>query len=314
MPYNDIVSRTDVQPLIPEAVSQAMLTTLTAESAALQLATRIPVPTNQTRFPILSALPTAYWVNGDTGLKQTSDMAWTNKFLNIEELAVIVPVPDAVAEDVTFNIWDNAQPLMTSAIVRAFDAAVFFGVNAPASFPDDVVTSAVAAGNVVARGTNNVAAGGLAQDASDLYGTLEADGYSVTGAIASMTMRGRFRSIRSSEGVGLSDQVGQDTVWGTQVQYPMMGLWPTGLSAAEMIVGEFGRMVVGVRRDMTFKLLDQAVITDNTGTIIYNLAQQDMTALRLTFRAGWEVSNPINYQQPTAASRYPFAILRSPAA
>jgi hypothetical protein len=38
-----------------------------------------------------------------------------------------------------------------------------------------------------------------------------------------------------------------------------------------------------------------------------------MVAMRLVFRAGWEVANPINYQQPTEASRYPFAVLRSPA-
>ena len=53
------------------------------------------------------------------------------------------------------------------------------------------------------------------------------------------------------------------------------------------------------------KVLDQAVIQDNLGAIIYNLAQQDMVATRCTFRVGWQVSNPINYDQPTEASRYP---------
>jgi hypothetical protein len=72
--------------------------------------------------------------------------------------------------------------------------------------------------------------------------------------------------------------------------------------------------VIGVRQDMTYKLITEGVITDNTGAIQYNLPQQDMVALRLVFRAGYAVSNPINYQQGTEANRYPFAVLRSPAA
>jgi hypothetical protein len=36
--------------------------------------------------------------------------------------------------------------------------------------------------------------------------------------------------------------------------------------------------------------------------------------MRVVFRVGWSLSNPINYDQPTEASRYPFAVLRSPAA
>ena len=58
----------------------------------------------------------------------------------------------------------------------------------------------------------------------------------------------------------------------------------------------------------------EGVITDNTGAIIYNLMQQDMSAIRIVFRAGWQVSNPLNYQEATEANRYPAAVLRSPAA
>jgi hypothetical protein len=53
----------------------------------------------------------------------------------------------------------------------------------------------------------------------------------------------------------------------------------------------------------------EAVIQDNTGAIVYNAFQQDLTFLRLTFRIGWQVSNLINYDQPTEGSRYPIARL-----
>src|SRR4051794_30101150 len=104
-----------------------MLRYTAGQSAALSLFRRIPVGRAQVRFPILSALPTAYWVTGDTGLKQTTEVNWANKFLNIEEIAAIVPVPDNVMADVDANIWDEAAPLLGEAVGRVLDAAVFFG-------------------------------------------------------------------------------------------------------------------------------------------------------------------------------------------
>ncbi len=307
MAYDALVTRSDVAARIPESVSNAMLTSLSATSAALQLGTRINVPTNQTRFPVLSALPTAYWVNGDTGLKQTSEAAWSNKYINIEEIATIVPIPEAVVDDTGFDVWDTLRPLMEGAIARVFDSAVFFGTNAPDSFPDDLVTSAVAAGNVVARGTSNPASGGLYGDYVATLATLYADGYRATGAVGNIENLAREMAVRASDGQLLTRPPQMP-----DVNYAMDGLWPTGLSAAEVIVGDFTKLVVGVRRDMTYKLLDQAVITDASGNIVYNLAQQDMIAMRLVFRAGWQVSNPINYKQAIEGSRFPFAILRSP--
>jgi HK97 family phage major capsid protein len=294
--------------MVPEQISDAMLANLASNgSAALALGRRIPVARSQVRFPVLAALPTAYWVSGDTGLKQTSEAAWANKYLNIEELATIVPIPEAVLDDTGFDVWAAVQPLMEEAIARAFDAAVFFGINAPASFPDDIVTSAVAAANVVARGTNAAAAGGLFGDYSDLLAKLEADGYIPNGAVGNVTLKARERQVRDTTGQIVARPADMpDPKWA------LPGLWPTGASAAELIAGDFTNLVVGVRKDMTYKLITEGVITDNTGAIIYNLPQQDMVAMRLVFRAGWEVANPINYLQGVEANRYPFAVLRAP--
>ena len=289
-----------------------MLSGLTDESAALNLFTRIPVAAAQTRLPIISALPTAYFVNGDTGLKQTTEVNWANKYLNIEELAAIVPIPEAVLDDVGFDVWGQVRPLVEQAIGRAVDAAVFFGTNAPASWPVGIVPSAVAAGNVVARGTNAATAGGIVGDLSAVFGTVEADGYDPDGLAANRTLRGALRNARSTAGESLDGAF--EAELRDLATYPLRGLWPTGLSAAEAIAFQRDQFVVGVRQDFTYKVLDQAVIQDNTGAIIYNLAQQDMVAMRVTFRVGWQAANTINYDQGTEASRYPAGVLRSPAA
>ena len=314
MPYNSLISRTDAAAMVPEQVAATMLTNLEASSAVLSLGTRIPVARSQVRFPVLSALPTAYFVSGDTGVKQTTEAAWDNKYLNIEEIAAIVPIAEAVLDDAGFDVWGAIRPLLEQAIGRKLDAAVFFGTDAPAAWPDDIVTAAVAAGNVVARGTATQANGGLAADLVNLYGTVWADGYDVTGAAANTTLKTRLLNARNVSGDRYGDAISINNVQGAEVQYPMRGLWPTGVSAAEMIAGDFVNLVVGVRQDFTYKLITEGVITDAGGLVQYNLPQQDMVALRVVFRVGWAVANPINYDQGTEASRYPFAVLRSPAA
>jgi HK97 family phage major capsid protein len=315
VPYNNITSRTDAQALIPEEVSNAILGKATEQSAVLQQFRRIPVSRSQVRLPVLSALPVAYWVGGDTGLKQTTEMAWANKFLNVEEIATIMPIPENVAADIDINIWDDAQPYLVEAFARTLDTAVFFGINAPSSFPTNVLAAAVAAGNTVVEGTANAAAGSYMGDLDNLVATVEEDGFSVTGYVSSLAAKRKFRAARNTQGdktdVGrLSGDL--STFDGDPITYPMRGLWPTTLGTGNnprLFAGEWDQFVVGVRQDIQFKILTESVIQDNTGAIVYNLPQQDMIALRLKMRVGWQVANTINNDNPTEASRYPAAAM-----
>jgi len=317
LPYNNVTSRTDAEALIPEEVSRVMLGKATEESAVLALFRRVPVSRKQLRFPVLSALPVAYWVGGDTGLKQTTEMAWTNKFLNIEEIATIMPVPENVAADIEIDIWDDAEPYLREAFTRTLDAAVFFGTNAPGSFPTNVLAAAVAAGNTVTEGTAAAAAGGYMGDMDALIAAVEEDGFDVTGFVSALSAKRMFRAARNTTGERIdAGRITGDlsTFDGSPIAYPMRGMWGTGGAAGtnpRLFAGEWAtQFIVGVRQDITLKILTESVIQDNTGAIIYNLAQQDMIALRLKFRVGWQVANLINNDNPTEAARYPAAVMR----
>jgi len=315
--YDNVTSRTDAAALIPEEVSKEMLTKATEQSAVLSMFRRIPVGRAQVRFPVLSALPMAYWVTGDTGLKQTTEVNWSNKYLNIEEIATIMPIPDNVVADVDANVWDEAMPLLTEAFGRVLDQAVFFGTNAPSSFPDDILAAATAAGNSVNEGST-AANGGFFGDIDNVYEKVETDGFEVNGWIAATSAKSKLRRARDSQGRKLDSERASGNLLsldGWPISYPMRGLWPVaggaGVDGVRLFGGDWSQFVVGVRQDITLKILDQAVIQDNTGAIVYNLAQQDMTAVRLTFRVGWQVANTLNNDQPTESARYPVGVLKS---
>lgn len=313
MAYNNLISRTDAAALSTEVVNDIMLGNLgRSPSVVLQLSRRIPLAQRQVRFPVLSVLPTAYWVSGDTGLKQTTEANWDNTFLNVEEIAAICPIPEAVIEDSDMDIDGLLRPLIVEAIGRVLDQAVLFGVNKPASFPSDIVTAATSASNTVTQGTATQANGGLAEDLNQLVAKVQNDGYQPDGAVSRVEFLPSLRGRYATTGENAGGEVSAEQMWGIPVRMAsaLPGAWPADSAGnARLIVGDWSQSIVGIRRDMDFKVITEGVITDNTGAIIYNLPQQDMIALRVTFRVGWAVPNPINYQQQTAGSRYPFAVL-----
>jgi HK97 family phage major capsid protein len=312
MPYNNLISRTNAQAQIPEVVSNDLLAGLTNQSAALSLFRQVRMATNQTRMPVLSALPTAYFVNGDTGLKQTTEVAWANKFLNVEELAAIVPIPEAVLDDAGFDVWGSVTPLLTDAIARTIDAAVFFGTNKPASWGGAIVTDATTAGNVVNRsvGTPRTDKAGLAGYFSDAIAQVEGDGFDANGVVANTIYKGMLRNTRDANG-NLLAEVSPTGVFGVPVVYPMRGLWPAAATgAAEAVVGDFSQAILGIRQDFTYKVITEGVIQDNAGVIQFNLPQQDMIALRIVFRCAFQTANVLNYDNSNASTRYPFSIIK----
>ena len=146
-----ITSRADAEAIIREQVVSTIFQDAPKQSVFMSLARKLPnMTSNQTRIRVLDFLPTAYWVNGDTGMKQTSKQAWDNVYINAAELAVIIPIPEAVLDDAEFDIFGEITPRVNEAIGQKVDSAIIFGVNRPAEWQNDIVTLARQAGNNVA--------------------------------------------------------------------------------------------------------------------------------------------------------------------
>lgn len=290
-----ITNRADVEALIREQVVSTIFQDAPKQSVFMSLARKLPnMTSNQTRIRVLDFLPDAFWVDGDTGMKQTSRQAWDNVYLNAAELAVIVPIPEAVADDAEFDIFGEITPRVNEAIGKAVDSAVIFGVNRPAAWQNDIVTLARQAGNNVSPGSNPDYYTLLLGDGG-VISKVEEDGYMVTGALASMGMRAKLRGIKSTDGMPIfkADMQGSTNyaLDGAPMYFPQNGSFDGKI--AQLIVGDFKQAVYAIRQDVTVKVLDQGVIQDPiTKEIVYNLAQQDMVALRIVFRMGWALPNP----------------------
>ena len=321
MPFNSLISRTDAAALIPEEVSNDILTQVAGSNPLMQLARRLPnMSRAQLRMPVMSALATAYFVTGDTGLKQTSEVNWENKYINAEELAVIVPIPQAVLDDADYDIWGQVRPELVTAFNAAIAGAVLYGTNIPASWTTALGAAGIVAGSTAAGHTLSLAAYTDTYEAilaetpagvDGVYMVVEGDGFMVTGNVAHISMKGILRNTRDANGLPIFKTSMQDVTRyeldGAPVVFPTDGSMVAASSL--MISGQWDQLVYAMRQDISYKILDQAVIQDGAGSIVYNLAQQDMVALRAVIRLGFALPNPINRMNQTAATRYPFAVL-----
>lgn len=291
----NITSRADAEAIIREQVISTIFQDAPKQSTFMSMARKLPnMTSNQTRMRVLDFLPTAYWVDGDTGMKQTTRQAWDNVFIEAAELAVIVPIPEAVLDDAEFDIFGEITPRVNEAIGQRVDSAIIFGVNRPRNWQNDIITLARQAGNNVAVGSSpdyyNLLLG-----EGGVISKVEEDGYMATGALAAMTMRAKLRGIRAEDGslIFKSDMQGSTNyaLDGAPMYFPQNGAYDNTI--AQLIVGDFKQAVYSIRQDVTVKILDQGVIQDPvTKEITYNLAQQDMVALRIVFRMGWALPNP----------------------
>ncbi len=306
----NIIDRTAAGALIPVEESDQIIANIIEQSTFLKMATKLPNMSSKTKeYPVQTSEPIAGFVDGDTGLKPTTGMDWGKSVITAKEIAAIVPVPDNVAADSRFDIFAQLKPQLEAAAGKVIDKAVFFGTNKPSEWPEAIVSAATTAGNIVTPSENP----DLYKDVFGVDGVIakvEEDGYFVDGIVSAMNMRARLRDLRDKQDRPLFVQNMQNpvpyTLSGVAMEFPRNGAFDA--TKASLIAGDFTRAVYAIRQDITFDVFDSGVISDSEGKVIYNLMQNDMKAIRMVIRLGWQVFNPHNSLNPNENSRYPFAV------
>ena len=309
----NIIDRSGAESLIPVQESNEIIQGVVTQSAVLQRGRRLANMTSrQYKMPVLDMLPIAYFVNGDTGQKKTTKQAWDKKFITAEEIAVIVPVPEAVLDDSEYDIWGEVRPRIIEAFGKVIDGAILFGTDKPSSWRDDIVTTANNAKTVVTLGAEDSLYDKVMGENGSIA-MVENSGYFVNGHMADISMRAKLRGLKNANGDPLfkSDMQSGTTysLDGSPMDFPNNGAFDK--SKALMISGDFSQLAYSIRQDITFKLFTEGVVQNTDGTIAYNLMQNDMVALRAVMRLGWEIPNPINSVQKDKTKRCPFSVLQA---
>ena len=188
------------------------------------------------------------------------------------------------------SIWAWIDPArVTQAITNSNYVDVSDSVGSGKTFPD--IADAILSDN-------------------GLFSLVEQDGYLVNGAMAAISMMGKLRGQRASDGQFLFMQDMKEAsayrIGGVPLTFPNNGAFLPAV--ALMCVGDWSQAIYGIRRDITWKIATEASIHNSSGTLIYNLFQNDMVALRMTMRMGWALPNPKN--PINSSTQFPFAVLK----
>ena len=305
---DNFISRSNLAGLFPVEIARDIIQGAVEASAVLRMGRRLPnMNSKQLTLNVLDNLPTAYFVNGDIGTKKLTQMAWDKKKITAEEIAVIVPVPEAVLDDSNYDIWGEVRPRLIEAFGRVIDGAILFGANKPETWRKSIIDTCYEAGATTVRTTDVFA---------DVFGEggavalVEESGFDPNGIMAAVKMKSTLRGLKDLDGQPIFKTTLQDatrySLEGIPMDFPKNGAFEA--DAAHMLIGDFSQLVYAIRQDVEFKMFTEGVVQDpQTGKILYNLMQNDMVALRATMRLGWEIPNPISAFNADNATRCPFA-------
>lgn len=305
--------REGAEVLIPTGEVEGILKPASESSKALQMMRKLPnMSSNQSRIKVLDQMIVAGHVNGDTGLKSVSKTKWKDVYLNAEEIAVIVPVPDSVADDAEYDLWGLIQEQVPTAFGKVIDGSVFFGQDKPKNHPACLIDLAKNYGKIVTLGSGNADVFDKIFGVDGALDVVEKDGFEVNGILSSVRAKAMLRGLKDTAGNplfmnSLQEGMRNYALDGIPMTFATNGIWDD--NKALMLGGDFRELVYSIRSDISMKLFSEGVITDADGKIVYNLMQQDMKAIRFTFRYAWAVPNTMTHLQTDETKRYPLFLL-----
>lgn len=325
---------------LPPEVAGEILDDVITGSAALQLGSVSRMTRREKIFNLTETLPEAYWIKGttatdkpsfgpgstqtdgsreakDLAMKQTTSMTWTQKRMEAEEMAVLVPLPDTWAADSDVD-FEEIKPYLVEAMSKKLDAAILFGEEVPSSWVasgfNGILPDAIARGNSINAANIGTGAGqyvDLADAIAALSETMAEDGYDPSGFVTYPGFKWKLVRLRDAnknpifDGALTSSPTGQG-IYGQALAEVRSGIWNTHKDDALLIAGQWDTLKIGIRQDIEFAVTDSAPIFNQAGQLVLNTFQQDAKVLRATFRVAANVINPLK----RLGGEYPFSVLR----
>jgi HK97 family phage major capsid protein len=298
--------------LVPTTIASQIIQAATEQSVVLNLATQQPMPTGAMSVPIIQTLPTSGWVNGAGGRKPATTVEWSSEALVPEEVAATIAVPQSLIDDAGIPLWSSVQQAVVDAIAFSIDSAILFGDNAPPSFlTGGIVGDAITDGRVAHVPTTVAPAVDLAEAINKAMADVENDGLTPTGDAADVSIKSKLRGLRTTTGEPLFlPNLGAEayaTCYGLPIVFSASGAFDTAI--ADLITGDWTKLIVGVRQDLRVETSTDGVIADATGNVIVSAFQDNQVLLKVFARLGYVVGKPVTRRAGSPAN--PFGLVKS---
>jgi hypothetical protein len=270
---------TDFESLIPTSVASELIAAAEQESVAMRLGNVTRMPSGIESVPVVSVEPDAEW-NSLAARKKSTTIEWTALRLEAEELAAVLAIPQAFLDDAGFPVWDQVRNRLASAFAKRIDETILFAVSpVPASFPASGVIGVAGAALSGADALTSIDLG---------LAAVGPRGWSRTGS-----RRARRSARRSARSTGRSRcrPTRRRAQPSTGLPVAITAYWDS--TKGDAIVGDWSKLVIGVREDLRFETSTDAIIQDAVGAIIANAFQEDLVAMRCYMRVGAAIGLPV---------------------
>jgi HK97 family phage major capsid protein len=278
------INRTSSGIVLPNDVSQEILSK-TLEASVIQSASRrIDLPGRGTAINIITGEPVADWV-GETSSKPVSNGTALTKVLRPYKLAVIETFSNEFRRDLP-ALYQALVSRLPNALALKFDTTVFHG-NTPGSDFDSLTNAATA----------ELTYDGLVDAIADIGN----DGYDLNGVIVSPGGEAAVLKLKDLQErpLFISNLQGEGGI-GSLLARPVFKSRAAGAEGVLGYTGDWTQAVYGTVGDVTIKVSDQATLTSGNTTI--NLFQQNMFAVLAEIEVGFRIGDLDAFRKLVPAS------------
>jgi HK97 family phage major capsid protein len=269
--------------ILPEAVSNEILSKVTETSVVQAASRRIDLPGRGTAVNIITGEPVADWV-GETSAKPVSNGTAQTKILRPYKLAVIETFSNEFRRDLP-ALYQALADRLPAALAKKFDTTVFHG-NTPGSDFDSLAA---------ATGVELTYDGMV-----DAIAEIGDAGYDLNGIIVSPAGEATVLKLKDLQErpLFISNLQGEGGI-GSMLARPVFKSRAAGAEGVLGFTGDWTQAVYGTVGDVTIKVSDQATLTAGDATI--NLFQQNMFAVLAEIEVGFRVGDIDAFRKLTPA-------------
>jgi len=284
--YQNITNVDEGGQLVTEGFSAEVLQLVESKSVCEPFLNVWPMNHKVENVSTITEDAEAYFVT--EALKKTkSKIEFGNFKMELQEIATIIPFTEDWVKFANANTTTLLENAIVKAITKLVDQSYLGYVAGPW---ENTISESIPAANIIVYGTGE----DLLVDLSNAMGKVEDAEYEPNGWAAPISLKALLRNLRDMEGQLIfqpGNATNPSTLYGLPIRFSGNMIDTGSPAGKEIIVGDWSRAYKGNDQAITFKMLTEATITLNDGTLL-NLAERDMVAIRAIVWKAFNVLRP----------------------